>query len=229
MRMRWMGITGVALLLIALVLNLLGPRFLPTAFWGDARFDMLGSGMMGNEMLGRGMMGPGMMGHEVPDDSTQPFDLRFLNQMIVHHQSAVMSAQMMIANSQRPELRDLAQRIITAQQHEIDQMRQWRQEWYGVANVDTMQEAMMEQMQHGGMMNREQMRQMMGANVDLDRMFLQMMIPHHQEAIAMAQQALEQAEHPEIKQLAQRIITTQRAEIEAMQDYLHDRYSANRQ
>jgi uncharacterized protein (DUF305 family) len=60
----------------------------------------------------------------------------------------------------------------------------------------------------------------MGANVDFDRMFLQMMIPHHQAAIAMAEQALTQAEHPEIKTLAQDIITTQRAEIGEMQGYL---------
>jgi uncharacterized protein (DUF305 family) len=70
------------------------------------------------------------------------------------------------------------------------------------------------------MVNREQMRQMMGANADFDRMFLQMMIPHHQAAIAMAQQALTQAEHPEIKTFAQDIITLQNAEIGEMQGYL---------
>ena len=35
-----------------------------------------------------------------------------------------------------------------------------------------------------------------------DQSFLSAMIPHHQMAIAMAQIALERAEHPEIKQLA---------------------------
>ena len=70
------------------------------------------------------------------------------------------------------------------------------------------------------MMNGAQMRQMMGANADFDRMFVQMMIPHHEAAIAMAQQALTQADHPEIKTLAQGIITTQRAEISEMQGYL---------
>jgi uncharacterized protein (DUF305 family) len=53
-------------------------------------------------------------------------------------------------------------------------------------------------------------------------MFLQMMIPHHQAAIAMAQQAPSQAEHPEIKTLAQTIMTTQRAEIVEMHGYLRD-------
>ena len=131
-----------------------------------------------------------------------------------------MSAQMMIADSARPELRDLAQRIITGQQREIDQMRQWHQNWYGTANSGTMPGMMNGGMMGGAMTNRDQMRQMMGANADFDRMFLQMMIPHHQAAIAMAQQALTQADHAEIKTLAQGIITTQRAEISEMQGYL---------
>jgi uncharacterized protein (DUF305 family) len=170
-----------------------------------------------------------MMGSTVAGDPGQPFDQRFLDQMIMHHQGGVLSAQMMIADSARPELRDLAQRIITAQQREIDQMRQWRSDWYGSASASTTQEAMMEQMGRTGMMNRDQMRQMMGANADFDRMFLQMMIPHHEAAIAMAQQAPSQAEHPEIKTLAQTIMTTQRAEIVEMQGYLRDWYGVQGQ
>ena len=76
---------------------------------------------------------------------------------------------------------------------------------------------------------RNQMRQMMGANADFDRMFLQMMIPHHEAAITMAQQALTQAEHPEIKTLAQGIVTTQQAEIGEMQGYLRAWYGAQAQ
>ena len=185
---------------------------------------MIGSGMMNYSMtsggimrgqIGPGMMSGGMIGPGTIADQNAPFDRRFLDQMIMHHQGAVMSAQMMIADSTRPELRDLAQRIITVQQREIDQMQAWRQAWYGATSAGSMPGMM-----GGPMMSREQMRQMMGANADLDRMFLQMMIPHHEAGIAMAQQALTQAEHPEIKTLAQGIITTQRAEIDEMQGYL---------
>ena len=99
-------------------------------------------------------------------------------------------------------------------------MRQWRQNWYGTATGSSLPSMMNGSMMSGAMMNREQMRQMMGANADFDRMFLQMMIPHHEAAIAMAQQALTQAQHPEIKTFAQGIIMTQRAEIGEMQGYL---------
>ena len=220
MKYRWMGITGLAFVLVALVGGSLGPSLWPTAFWSGQSSPMMGQGMMSGGMMGPGMMNGGMMVGGTIDDSNAPFDQRFLDQMIMHHQGAVISAQMMIADSARPELRDLAQRIMPGQQREIDQMRQWRQDWYGTATSGARPGMMNGGMMGGAMMNRDQMRQMMGANADFDRMFLQMMIPHHAAAIAMAQQALTQADHPEIKTLAQNIITTQRAEISEMQGYL---------
>lgn len=223
MKRAWIGVAGLASIVAALLIGWLGPSYWPSAFLGSQASALMGSGMMGGMAMGPGMMnggmamGPGMMGGGVVD-SDAPFDQRFLDQMIVHHQGAVLSAQMMIADSARPELRDLAQRIIAGQQREIDQMRQWQQEWYGATSGGPA--GMMGGMMGGGMMSRDQMRQMMGASANLDGMFLQMMIPHHQAAIAMAEQALAQAEHAEIKTLAQGIITTQRAEIEEMQGYL---------
>jgi uncharacterized protein (DUF305 family) len=224
MKTRWLGLTGLLFVVLSLVLGSLGPRFFPTSYWGRSQLGMIGGGMM-NGMMGSGMMN-GMMSGQVQVDPNQPVDRRFLDQMIAHHQQAVMMAQHMIADSDRAEMRDLAERIITAQQREIDLMRQWRQDWYGTAQAGTPQEAMMAQMQ-GNSMNRDQMRQMMGGNVDLDRMFLQMMIPHHEEAITMGQHALEQAEHPEINTLAQSIVTTQRAEVAEMQRYLNDWYGVS--
>lgn len=227
MRMRWLAMSGVALIVVALMLQTLGPRLWPVAYWGPAANSaMMGpSGMMSpGGMMGGGMMGSGgMMGAGAVTDPNAPFDLRWVDTMIMHHQGAVMSAQMMIADSARPELRDLAQRIMTTQQQEIDQMRQWRSTWYPDAPTLSGGMGMMGSgMMVGGMMNRDQMRQMMGANVDFDQMFLQMMIPHHEAAITMAEQALTQAEHPEIKGLAQAIIAAQRAEITEMQGYLRD-------
>ena len=238
MKARWIGVTGAVLVLSALVLAILGPSLWPGAFWSSSSSGTIGSSMMSGGTMGpgmmsggtiSGMMGNGMMGSVVRGDPSQPFDQRFLNQMIVHHEGAVMSAQMMIADSTRPELRDLAQRIITAQQREIAQMQQWRNDWYGASSTGTMPGMTNGGMMASGMMNRDQMKQMMGGNVDFDRMFLQMMIPHHQAAISMAEQALNQAEHPEIKTLAQSIITTQQAEIVEMQSYRHDWYDVQGQ
>jgi uncharacterized protein (DUF305 family) len=58
------------------------------------------------------------------------FDLRFLNAMIPHHEGALVMAKDVLNKSKRPELKKLAQDILTSQQQEIDQMKDWRKAWY---------------------------------------------------------------------------------------------------
>ncbi len=58
----------------------------------------------------------------------------------------------------------------------------------------------------------------------VDSMFIEEMIPHHDDAIAMAELALTQAEHPEIKQLARDVIRTQSAENAQMRDWYEEWY-----
>ncbi|MDF5738696.1 MULTISPECIES: DUF305 domain-containing protein [unclassified Nostoc] len=58
------------------------------------------------------------------------FDLRFINAMIPHHEGAVTMAKDVLSKSQRPEIKQLAQEIIKAQNTEIKQMQQWRKAWY---------------------------------------------------------------------------------------------------
>ena len=59
-------------------------------------------------------------------DPTVPYDQRVIDEMIMHHQGAIVSSRMIIGESQRLELRDLARRIQEGQQRQIDQMRAWR-------------------------------------------------------------------------------------------------------
>ena len=160
-------------------------------------------------------------------DQEQPFDLQFIDQMIMHHQGAITSSEHMIADSERPELRQLAENIQESQSEQIEQMQSWREEWYGDAErtFGMMDPARMEEMMGEGHMEEEMMggsmQEMMGGDTT-DAMFLRMMIPHHQLAIDMSEQALDEAEHPELKELAQTIIEEQSAEIELMQGYLEE-------
>jgi uncharacterized protein (DUF305 family) len=89
----------------------------------------------GMDMMGmsRGMpMHSGMMGMQTDLTALKNasnFDRVFMEQMIPHHQMAVMMSGMPL-NSTHPELRSLAQAIIKSQTAEINQMQQWSQAWY---------------------------------------------------------------------------------------------------
>lgn len=58
------------------------------------------------------------------------FDKAFLEEMIVHHQGAVDMAQEVLKVSKRPELINLANEIITAQEKEISMMQGWLDTWF---------------------------------------------------------------------------------------------------
>ena len=61
-----------------------------------------------------------------------------------------------------------------------------------------------------------------GTRGTMDAMFIEQMIPHHEDAIAMAELALTRAEHPEIKRLAEDVIETQSAEIDQMRAWYRE-------
>jgi uncharacterized protein (DUF305 family) len=147
----------------------------------------------------------GMMGTATAD---APYDAQFIDSMIEHHQGAITMAQDALQQSQRPEIRQLAEAIIRDQQKEIEQMQAWRQEWFpdlaptGGMGMD------MGDMTVGG-----------DPNQPYDQRFIAAMIAHHNGAIEMARDALTNAERPEIRQLAEGIIKAQEAEIAQMQEW----------
>lgn len=57
---------------------------------------------------------------------------------------------------------------------------------------------------------------------DVDAMFIEQMIPHHDDAIAMGDLGAELGEHAELRELAGDIARTQRAENEQMREWYRD-------
>ncbi|HKH36327.1 MAG TPA: DUF305 domain-containing protein [Rubrobacter sp.] len=82
------------------------------------------------EMSQEQMRGMGMMMNPQQLANQKPFDEAFLDAMIPHHQSAIEMAQVALEKSDNPKIKELAENIISAQQREIEQMREWRMEWY---------------------------------------------------------------------------------------------------
>ena len=66
-----------------------------------------------------------------------------------------------------------------------------------------------------------------GMMEDVDRHFTEMMIPHHEDAVAMADLALQKATHPELKTLAVDIKRVQTAEIEQMRRWYKEWYGTD--
>lgn len=159
----------------------------------------------------------------VPAESTfNDADVAFAQGMIPHHSQAVEMATMALEQSSNPAILDLAAQIQEAQDPEIEQMRGWLAAW-GQEEMTSDMEGMegMEGMDDGsteGMMDETEMRALSEATgPTFDRQFVDLMIRHHQGAIAMANTVLDESTDPEVRALAEAVITAQEGEIDEMQ------------
>ncbi len=146
--------------------------------------------------------------HGGAQTSSATYDAQFIDGMTIHHKGAVVMAEQALQESQRPEIKQLAQNIIATQNPEIEQMATWRKQWY--PNVLTTQGT-------GGHMG--EMEVSSDTAIPFDQRFITAMISHHQGAIDMAKEAQTKAEHEEIKQLAGEIIQAQEAEVQQLQEW----------
>jgi len=76
------------------------------------------------------MAGMGMMTDPQSLAKENPFDKAFIDNMIPHHRSAIEMAEVAYEESENGEIRALASDIVDAQRQEIQQMQDWREEWY---------------------------------------------------------------------------------------------------
>lgn len=160
--------------------------------------------------------------------SIETLDAHFIEQMIPHHEDAITMAKLALERSQRPEVKQLGQNIIDSQGKEINQMKEWYKDWFG-KDLPTGSETMN---QHGMMSNNSGMHMgMTGTEEDITRLesaadfdtaFVEQMIPHHQMAIMMANMLKQGTQRPELKKLADDIITAQTNEIEQMRAWLRE-------
>ena len=161
--------------------------------------------------------------------------------------SDLILAQPVSAAGSNAEVRALAQQIADAQAPEVEQMKTWVKDWgmgsdtvtddggmnMGGGEMDghEMDGADMDGADMGGadaggaamngMMTEAQMNELSQATgAELDQLYLELMIAHHEGAIEMAQTELKEGKNPAALKLAQEIIDTQQAEIEQMQALL---------
>jgi uncharacterized protein (DUF305 family) len=150
-----------------------------------------------------------------PDDGGHGDEVRvadeagFIAAMIPHHQEAVDAATALLAVSERPEARALAEEIVQVQREEIALLEAWLAEHYPGAQPDADY--------------RPMMRDLSGLSAaEADATFVADMIMHHEMAVAMAEAylALDAPRRAEVEALARDVVVTQSEEIERMHTYL---------
>jgi uncharacterized protein (DUF305 family) len=164
-------------------------------------------------------------GPETPGDNS--VEAGFARDMMVHHAQAVEMAEIVRSRSESQDIRILASNILLGQQAEIGQMRGWLEVW-GVPATGT--EPHMAWMGHPtegpmpGMASPEELDALQRASAEeMEVLFLQLMIAHHQAALPMAEAVLERTDRPEVKQFATALIASQQEEIWSMQESLQSR------
>jgi uncharacterized protein (DUF305 family) len=154
-------------------------------------------------------------------------DRMFIEQMIPHHQDAIDMANLAMEKAEHPEIRQLAENVISDQSREISQMRSWYKAWYGTDVPEYEDTIMGSGMNRGGSAAGMMRAGMSGSMTDLaqlrnatrfDKEFIEQMVPHHQMVIMMARMTLN-SDHREMRELGSSIIRSQSAEIEKMQEW----------
>lgn len=163
--------------------------------------------------MGMANFGPVMMA-EV-DMAEVESEFEYLAQMIPHHEEAIVSARVLLEGTERPEMRLFAESILETQSAEVTQMEEWLAAWYPGRDASVEYEPMMRDL--GGLSGDE-----------LDRAFLEDMIPHHMGAVMMSQQLLSQglSEHTDLPPFAGKIRDAQIAEMSQMRDWLREWFGA---
>ncbi|MFC3688782.1 DUF305 domain-containing protein [Aquipuribacter hungaricus] len=151
-------------------------------------------------------------------------DVAFAQGMLPHHRQAVEMSALAGGRAEDPEVVALADEISAAQKPEIVTLTAMLEAWgaeepaagggghEGMAGMEG---------GAAGMMTEDDMSALEAAEgAEFDRLFLELMVAHHEGAVEMAQTELDEGENPEALGLAEQVVDTQQAEIERMRSLL---------
>ena len=157
---------------------------------------------------------------EIASIGYSPADAQFMLDMIPHHHQAIEMAELVADRTNRPELIDVAGRINASQGDEIEFMQSWLRTRGEHVPDPTEHGAMHTSHKMAGMATPEQMAELAASDgTDFDRLFLQLMITHHDGAVDMVEKLLEQPgsmNDPVLFEFTGDITNDQTAEIERM-------------
>ena len=157
---------------------------------------------------------------DIANTSYSPADVRFMQDMVPHHHQALEMAELAADRTNRQELIDVAGRIDVSQRDEIEFMQQWLRDRGELVPEPTAHDAMHTTHKMAGMATPEQMAELAASSgTDFDRLFLRLMITHHEGAVTMVEELLRQpgaAYDPVLFEFVNEVTNSQSTEIERM-------------
>lgn len=155
--------------------------------------------------------------------TARPADARFYQEMIVHHAQALVMVRSVLPELRDPQVKSLASRIGDEQEPEIAAMSSW----LSGRGQDVPPEATNPNLtDHGshampGMASSADLARLAAASgAEADRLFLDLMIRHHQGALAMVDEHAKNAADERVEETAAEIHVTQSKQIAQMREML---------
>lgn len=174
---------------------------------------------------------PGKPGEEAstiaPGEATQPpeaepneADKKFVKDMIVHHQQAVYMTGLAPDRGSSRDVKELASRISDVQKPEIDMLNRWLSQ-HSIPTVAPNAPHAHDGGAMPGMATTAQLDELKNAKGEaFDRLFLQLMITHHEGALTMADEVRKAGSDVRVQEMADDITAEQADEIRRMRGWL---------
>lgn len=149
-------------------------------------------------------------------------DVEFAQHMIPHHEQAIEMSDIVLAKDGiDPRVVEMATQIKDAQGPEIETMTGWLQAWGEPAMTSHDMPAHGDEPMMEGMLSPAEMDDLRNAEgVEASRLFLTGMIHHHEGAITMAQDQIDNGQYPPALEMSGQIIESQQQEIDSMNEIL---------
>ncbi|MFJ2588387.1 DUF305 domain-containing protein [Streptomyces sp. NPDC087538] len=146
------------------------------------------------------------------DDSPNSADYRYAQMMIQHHAQALEMTRLAPSRSGSSSVKRLAERITAGQKPEIGAMEGWLTHNGGAKRKSAHDHSAMP-----GMATPAQLEKLRAADgAAFDKLFLKLMITHHQGAITMATEVLAEGNNVQIEEMAGDVVAQQTVEINRM-------------
>lgn len=154
--------------------------------------------------------------------TVDPDDVAFLSDMMIHHTQALQMADWARTAASNARVKALAERIRVGQKPEIDSMRQLlTAAGQTPPNLDHVQH--MDHSKMPGTATQAELTTLQKARGKaFDELFLSLMIKHHEGAVTMSAEQLENGSDLRVGELAQEVSVTQTKEIATMKQLLKE-------